>query len=71
MGYSSLNLITDIPWNVLKLDKSLIPQLKDERSGRNKVLFKYVVAMAQAMGLECIAEGVETREQVELLRDNS
>ena len=71
MGYSSLNLITDIPWNVLKLDKSLIPQLKDEKNGRNKVLFKYVVAMAQAMGLECIAEGVETPEQVELLRDNA
>ena len=31
-------------------------------------MFKYVVAMAREMGLECIAEGVETAKQVEVLR---
>lgn len=70
IGYSSLNLIKDIPWNVLKLDKSLLPD-DSTKDTPQKVLFKYVIAMAQAMGLECIAEGVETREQVELLRDNA
>ena len=33
-------------------------------------MFKYIVAMAQEMGLECISEGVETKEQVQLLADN-
>ena len=33
-------------------------------------MLKYVVAMAQAIGLECVAEGVETPEQIEILRDN-
>ena len=70
MGYSSLNLIKEIPWNVLKLDKTLLPYKGDENPVQKGVMFKYVVAMAQEMGLECIAEGVETEEQVKLLADN-
>ena len=70
IGYSSLNLIKEIPWNVLKLDKTLLPDQGDENLVQKGVMFKYVVAMAQEMGLECIAEGVETEEQVRLLADN-
>ena len=70
IGYSSLNLIKEIPWNVLKLDKTLLPDKGDENLVQKSVMFKYVVAMAQEMGLECIAEGVETEEQVQLLADN-
>ena len=70
IGYSSLNLIKEIPWNVLKLDKTLLPDKGDENPVQKGVMFKYVIAMAQEMGLECIAEGVETEEQVQLLADN-
>ena len=70
IGYSSLNLIKEIPWNVLKLDKTLLPEKSDDNPARKSVMFKYVIAMAQEMGLECIAEGVETAEQVKLLADN-
>ena len=70
IGYSSLNLIKEIPWNVLKLDKALLPDKRDKNSTQNGVMFKYVVAMAQEMGLECIAEGVETEEQVRLLAEH-
>ena len=70
IGYSSLNLIKEIPWNVLKLDKSLLPAEGDENPAQKGVMFKYIVAMTQAMGLECISEGVETIEQVQLLADN-
>ncbi|MCH5262559.1 MAG: GGDEF domain-containing protein [Lachnospiraceae bacterium] len=70
IGYSSLNLIKEMPWNVLKLDKSLLPDECDESPIQNGVMFKYIVAMAREMGLECIAEGVETKEQVQLLADN-
>lgn len=67
IGYSSLNLIKELPWKVLKIDKSILPvNSEDERS----VMFKYVVAMAKEMGLECIAEGVETDEQVDILKKN-
>jgi len=71
VGYSSLNLIKEIPWDVLKLDRSLLPAEDDENPVQKSVMFKYIVAMAQEMGLECIAEGVETKEQVQLLAENN
>ena len=71
MGYSSLNLIREIPWNVLKVDRSFLPVDDDDADSTRSVMFKYVVAMAQDLGLECVAEGVETNHQVKVLRDNN
>ena len=68
VGYSSLNLIREIPWDVLKLDRCFIPT--DENYGVTELMFRYVVGMAKAMGLECVAEGVETVKQIEILREN-
>ena len=70
VGYSSLNLIKELPWNVLKLDRSLLPTNDDENPVKKSVMFSYIVSMAQEMGLECISEGVETAEQVQILADN-
>ena len=70
MGYSSLNLIREIPWNVLKVDKSFLPVDEDNSGSNRSIMFKYVLAMAREMGLECIAEGVETKAQVKVLREN-
>lgn len=70
MGYSSLNLIREIPWNVLKVDRSFLPLEDDLEGSTRSIMFKYVVAMAKEMGLECIAEGVETNRQLEILRSN-
>ncbi|MCH5193052.1 MAG: GGDEF domain-containing protein [Oscillospiraceae bacterium] len=70
IGYSSLNLIKELPWNVLKLDKSLLPEKIDESIAQKGIMFKHTVAMAQEMGLECISEGVETEEQVQILAEN-
>lgn len=68
MGYSSLNLIRDLPWNVLKLDKSFLPIDKDEQYKQKKIVLKYVIGMAKSLGMECIAEGAETAEQVKLIK---
>ena len=70
VGYSSLTLIKDIPWDVLKVDKSFLPNDGDSEDRQKRIMFKYVLAMAQEMGLECIAEGVETKEQLDLLKEN-
>lgn len=71
VGYSSLNLIRDLPWNVLKIDKSFLPEENDENKGSKEIMLKYVISMAQELGLECIVEGVETMQQVELLKSCS
>lgn len=68
VGYSSLNLIKEIPWNVLKLDRTLLPS--EENQGRGSRMFRHVVAMAHEIDMVCVAEGIETPEQLRTLRDN-
>ena len=71
IGYSSLNLIKEMPWNVLKVDRSFLPEDGDDEHSHRSIMFKYVIAMAREMGLECVAEGVETITQVKILEENS
>ena len=69
-GFSSLKLITEVPWNVIKLDKSLLPDYSVSTLSPKNVMFKYIVPMGKEMGLECITEGVETEEHIRLLEQN-
>lgn len=70
MGYSSLNLIKELPWNVLKIDKSFLPDENDHASQKYSML-KHIIALAQEIGVECIVEGVESSEHVRLLKENN
>lgn len=70
MGYSSLNLIRVIPWNVLKVDRSFLPLDNEDRNSIRSIMFRHVVAMTKEMGLECIVEGVETHAQLNVLKEN-
>lgn len=69
-GYSSLNLIKEISWNVLKLDKAFLPVMAQSEFSNDNIMLRHVVAMATDLGLECIVEGVETKDHVDILRDN-
>ena len=71
VGYSSLNLIRELPWNVLKIDKSLLPGVGNDNRKTSYVMFRHIASMAKDLGLECITEGVETAEQVEVLKNNN
>lgn len=73
VGYSSLNLIREMPWKILKIDKSFLPDGTEdaEEEVQKKVMLKHIIGMAQNLGLECIAEGVETVEQVTILKENN
>lgn len=71
IGYSSLNLLREVPWNVLKVDKSFLPVDAESEDSTRGIMFKYVVAMSKELGLECIAEGVETHEQLNILKKNN
>ena len=59
-GYSSLNYLHKLPVRILKIDRLLVEQLDN----KNQVpLIRPIVEIARSLGLEVIAEGVETREQ--------
>lgn len=64
-GFSSLNLLKNLPVDVLKLDKEFF--LKNSMTGRNKVVILNIIQLAKGLGLEVISEGVETQEQAEFL----
>ncbi len=70
VGLSSLNLLKDIPWNVIKVDKGFLPEEEDGEGSVQRIMFRNVVTLIRQLGLDCIAEGVETMQQVYALREN-
>ncbi len=65
-GYSSLNILLETPFDVIKLDRKFIENMMVSDKGR--LILEQVVSMADKLGLGLLAEGVETREQVDLLK---
>jgi len=66
-GYSSLAYLMQFPISTLKIDKSFIRNLSVEPKALS--IAKAIVSMAHSIGLKTVAEGVESREQLEFLRD--
>ena len=66
-GYSSLNILLETPFDVIKLDKKFIENMMISEKG--KLILEQVVLMADKLELSLLAEGVETKEQVELLEN--
>ena len=60
-GYSSLNMLKDMPLDTLKVDMAFIREL--EKSERVAVILKFVVELAEALGMGVVIEGVETKKQ--------
>jgi diguanylate cyclase (GGDEF)-like protein len=66
-GYSSLSYLHQFPIDVLKIDGSFVRKL--EAGNKNAELVRTIVVLAKNLGMEVIAECVETYEQLELLRE--
>lgn len=66
-GYSSLGYLKHIPVDILKIDRAFIFDLSP--TSKNAALIRAIVTMAHALGLEVVAEGVETVHQLALLRE--
>jgi len=64
-GFSSLSYLHKYPLSVLKIDQSFVARIVDEE--RHLRLFKSIMGMGRALGMECVAEGIETEEQATLL----
>lgn len=67
-GYSSLSYMKRFPVEILKIDRSFIIDSMSNRDDRE--IIKTIIAMATNLGIETLAEGVETREQKEFLARN-
>ncbi|WP_456323537.1 EAL domain-containing protein [Hydrogenimonas sp.] len=66
-GHSSLSYLKDFNADILKIDISFVrAMMEDERS---KMLVKGIIDIAESLGMKTLAEGVETEEQFEILRD--
>lgn len=64
-GYSSLNLLRDIPFDVLKIDRGFLDESSQSETG--KWILRKIVEMAEGLHLRVICEGVETQEHVDML----
>jgi diguanylate cyclase (GGDEF)-like protein/PAS domain S-box-containing protein len=66
-GYSSLNYLRNLPIHIIKIDKSFVEDIDHELQ---QSLITTIITMAHRMHLQVIAEGVETREQLQFLLNN-
>ncbi|TAK75378.1 MAG: EAL domain-containing protein, partial [Gammaproteobacteria bacterium] len=65
-GYSSLNYLRELPIDRLKIDQSYVQNIESNRG--DDVIIQAIIAMAQSLNLEVLAEGVESESQLEFLK---
>lgn len=66
-GYSSLSYLHRLPIDTLKIDRSFVSRVGE--NNENKEIVRTIIMLAQNLGMGVIAEGVETREQLDVLRE--
>ncbi len=66
IGYSSFSYLSRLPIDTLKIDKSFINKLDDEK---NLILIESIIDLSHKMKLNVIAEGIETAEQLKIMND--
>lgn len=66
-GYSSFNYINNLPVRELKIDRTFVQNL--EANSRGEQVIQAIIAMSKALDMDFVAEGVETKEQMQLLKN--
>ncbi len=66
-GYSSLNMLKDIPIDVMKIDMTFLEETRDEN--RANQILETIISLAKRLEIPVITEGVETKEQVQMLSE--
>jgi EAL domain-containing protein (putative c-di-GMP-specific phosphodiesterase class I) len=67
-GYSSLSLLRDLPIDTLKIDKSFIRALG--QNSHDLMITQAIIGLGENLNLAIIAEGVETKQQMQILHDH-
>ncbi len=65
-GYSPLSYLRELPVGEIKIDRSFIEAMMSDRD--TATIVSAIIDLAQRLGIDVVAEGIETREQLELLR---
>ncbi|HBA98166.1 MAG TPA: hypothetical protein DCZ23_08660, partial [Lachnospiraceae bacterium] len=65
-GYSSLNMLNELPVDILKLDMGFVQGGIDENSSS---ILSFIIGLAKWMDYAVVAEGIETEEQIQILKD--
>jgi len=65
--FSSIDMLMSLDMDTLKLDRNIISHICE--SDKNRIIVQYIIDIAHNLGMKCIAEGVETKEQQNLLRE--
>ncbi len=68
-GYSSLSYVSGLPLAEVKADKTFVERINDDTKALD--LFRAISSMAETLGYDLVAEGVETREQLAAIRTTS
>lgn len=64
-GYSSLNVLKDYPFDEIKIDMLFLKDFSE----KNKLIINYTIAMANKLNIRTLTEGVETKEQIDFLKE--
>ena len=69
-GYSSLSLLTKMPLDTLKIDKSFVDNVSTASEREEDIIVvKHIITLAKELGFTCLAEGAESKPQVDRLRE--
>lgn len=69
-GYSSLSLLTQMPIDTLKIDKSFVDNVATEAEHKEDIIvLQHIITLAKELGFVCLAEGAESKNQVDRLRN--
>ena len=69
-GYSSLSLLTRMPIDTLKIDKSFVDTIATGNGRKEDIIvIRHIITLAKELGFVCLAEGAESKNQVDRLRD--
>ncbi len=66
-GYSNLSQLSRLPFDVFKIDRSFVDMLADREDEHGRIIVRTILAMANSLKYETVAEGVETIAQLEFL----
>ena len=66
-GFSSLNMLKDIPIDVMKIDMAFLEETRD--MDRAKQILESIISLAKRLEIPVITEGIETKEQVQFLSE--